>query len=79
MATGLSEVSEECQVMSRRCIWGSRRQDVEGQLRILTQKTQTPCWELPKEVSWLLGERPLRGSFTLGELDLCKATLGLQL
>ena len=58
---------------------GSRRQDVEGQLRILTQKTQTPRWELPKKVSWLLGERPPWGSFTLGELGLRKATLGLQL
>lgn len=51
---------------SGRCVLGSRRQSVEGQLRILTQKTQTPCWELPKEVSWPLGERPPAGFVYLG-------------
>ena len=39
---------------------------MEEQLRILTQKTQTPCWELPKEVSWPLGERPPAGFVYLG-------------
>lgn len=59
---------------------GQEGRDVEKELRIGTQRIQTPGWEQSKEMSWLLGEMP-RGVRLMLERGVFKkeVPLGVQL